>query len=232
MNRKEKKEFEMTLSSVKQFEKPKINKEQYFTGIKNTVNIYCLIQENYDLEDKIIADLGAGTGILSIAGSYLGASHVVAFEIDQDAVSILNKNLEFFGIENIDVVLGDLRNINLKENSVDCVIMNPPFGAKLNKEVFLNFIEKAFFISDGPVFCVQLAWLEKKLCKIAEDFGRKFVVLDIFDYDIPKTEFDKKDMKKFKKKKNYSKKNNPKNYHTKENVKVELLIGMFELLTN
>lgn len=232
MNRKEKKKFQMVLSSIKQFKNPKINKEQYFTGVQNTVNIYTIIQEYFSIENKIIADLGAGTGLLSIAGSYLGASHVFAVEIDQDAICILNENLEFFGIDNVDVVLGDLRNLEVRENSVDCVVMNPPFGAKLNKDVFLSFIEKAFFMSKGPVFCVQLAWLEKKFCKLAGDFGRKFVVLDKFEYDIPKTEFDKKDMKQFKKKKNYSRKNNPKNYHTKENVKVELLLGMFELLDN
>lgn len=47
------------------------------------------IQSNFgDIENKIVADLGSGCGILSIGSFLLGAAYTVGFEIDKDAINV------------------------------------------------------------------------------------------------------------------------------------------------
>lgn len=83
------KKLEEILQSVDGYEKPKIKLEQYETPSHIASQILFNIQNNYgDLEGKVVADLGAGPGMLSIGAAVLGAKHVVAFEIDDDAVEV------------------------------------------------------------------------------------------------------------------------------------------------
>lgn len=46
-----------------------------------------------------VLDLGTGSGILAIAASKLGARHVDAIDIDQDAVSVARENCRINGVE-------------------------------------------------------------------------------------------------------------------------------------
>ena len=52
-----------------------------------------------------VADLGAGSAVLSIAAAKLGASHVVAIEIDPDAIPNAEENVERNGVADRVVVL-------------------------------------------------------------------------------------------------------------------------------
>ena len=47
-----------------------------------------------DLEDKTVADLGCGWGVLSLGAVMMGAHFVHGFDIDQDALSVFQTNLE------------------------------------------------------------------------------------------------------------------------------------------
>lgn len=83
------KKLEEFLQGVDAFEKPKILLEQYITPPHIASCILHTIQTKYsDLEGKIVADLGAGSGMLSIGALLMGAQHVVAFEIDSDAITV------------------------------------------------------------------------------------------------------------------------------------------------
>lgn len=51
------------------------------------------IQSNFgDIEDKIVADLGSGCGILSIGSFLLGAAYTIGFELDKDAIDVSYHN--------------------------------------------------------------------------------------------------------------------------------------------
>ena len=52
-----------------------------------------------------VADLGAGSAVLAIAAAKLGASHVVAIEIDHDAIANANENVERNGVAGTVTVL-------------------------------------------------------------------------------------------------------------------------------
>ena len=49
-------------------------------------------------------DLGAGTGVLSIAASLFETQFVYSYEIDSEAISIFKENLDFFQINNIEII--------------------------------------------------------------------------------------------------------------------------------
>ena len=56
-----------------------------------------------------IVDLGTGSGILALAASRFGASHVLAIDMDPTAISTAKANARLNRIDNVDFKLGDLR---------------------------------------------------------------------------------------------------------------------------
>lgn len=83
------KKLEEYLQGVDGFEKPKILLEQYVTPSHIASVMLFEIQSKYgDIEDKMVADLGCGSGMLSIGSFLLGASHTVGFDIDADALEV------------------------------------------------------------------------------------------------------------------------------------------------
>ncbi len=70
-----------------------------------------------------VLDLGSGTGILAIAAGRLGASHVVAIDIDQAAADSCTENVRLNGIEgSVITICGELA--NLAESSFDIILAN------------------------------------------------------------------------------------------------------------
>ena len=56
----------------------------------------------------IVADLGAGSAVLSIAAAKLGAARVTAIELDPDAIGNAEENVEANGVaETVDIIEGD-----------------------------------------------------------------------------------------------------------------------------
>ena len=47
-----------------------------------------------DLENKHVADLGCGCGVLSIGSVMLGAGAVTGFDLDSDALALFSLNIE------------------------------------------------------------------------------------------------------------------------------------------
>ncbi len=88
-----------------------------------------------------IADLGCGTGRLSIAAAILGAE-VTGFEIDEEAINIAK---EYSRRENLDIKWVT-KPIEAIEEEFDTVIMNPPFGSQ-RPGADRIFLEKAMSIS-------------------------------------------------------------------------------------
>jgi predicted RNA methylase len=50
------------------------------------IQIFDAIEEDLGLENKIMADLGSGTGMLSIAGIIYGLEKCISVELDEDAI--------------------------------------------------------------------------------------------------------------------------------------------------
>lgn len=68
------------------------------TGSHPSTELAMLLMEQLDFADKYVLDAGAGSGILSIGASLLGAASVDAVEIDQYAAKALHHNVELNGL--------------------------------------------------------------------------------------------------------------------------------------
>ena len=89
-----------------------------------------------DLEGKTDLDCGCGTGILSIAASKCGASSVVAYDIDEWSVENTQHNAQLNGVDNIDVLAGDVHILSHVSGLFDVVMAN------INRNVLLEDMEE------------------------------------------------------------------------------------------
>ena len=154
------------LSGLGGFYKPKVRQEQYLMdseiGASVLWNAYLL----GDVEGKVIADLGCGTGLLGIGALLLGAKHIIFVDVDENALKMAKNNLskmrsifehaqkslifdisklksESYTIGKADFIC---QNIEKLEIQADVVIQNPPFGTKVrHADVF--FLKKALTIA-------------------------------------------------------------------------------------
>ena len=161
-----KKHLSMILSKLKGFESPKAELEQYRTPGNVAAELLWLAYSLDDVEGRVIADLGAGTGVLSVGACLLGAKKVYAVEIDESALRIAEENVKALGVEScVELILSD---VSFFDKRVDTVIMNPPFGSQ-NPKADRPFLLKAFEIS-RVVYSIHLAKPEVR--KFIETFVR------------------------------------------------------------
>lgn len=119
-------QLENYLQQLDIFEKPKVSLEQYATSAHIASHMLYTAQSQFnDIENKSIADLGSGCGVLSLGAKMLGAEYVVGFEIDSDAIDIHN---------------GNCNDIELYVEIVQCDILQYLPGIFTNTHIYLiNF---------------------------------------------------------------------------------------------
>lgn len=139
-----KKALAIELSKIKGFLKPKVELEQYQTDSEiASVLLWDAYMRN-DITQKIVADLGAGTGILGIGALLLGAKKVIFVEKDNDAITVLKQNIAEYNYKNYKIENLDIDKFTRK---VDTIIMNPPFGVQ-KKYADRKFLEIAFKVGN------------------------------------------------------------------------------------
>lgn len=169
------------LSKLEGFSSPKVRDEQYITPSEIAADILWKSYLQSDIRQKVIVDLGAGTGILGIGAAMLGATKVSLVEKDKKSLQIAKENKDFVESEtgkdlDLKLINKDISELNAEIFKCDSVIMNPPFGVKrehadrnflkfafniskviysLHKSNTLNFVEK---ISSDNGFCVSHKW--------------------------------------------------------------------------
>ncbi len=98
------------------------------TGVHATTQL-CLesLEMRFEEEEKdlVIADIGCGSGILSMAALLLGAKQVYAVDIDPIAVKVTKENSYLNGIDNLTVSQGSISKlIEMKEIRFDGLLCN------------------------------------------------------------------------------------------------------------
>lgn len=78
------------------------------TGGHTTTQLVLLALERAMVRPMEVMDVGTGSGILAIAAAKLGAKHVLATDISDEAVSAAQENIKLNGIDNIKVVKANL----------------------------------------------------------------------------------------------------------------------------
>lgn len=134
----------IALSQLEGFSEPKVRQEQYVMDSEIGASVLWNAYFLGDIEGKVIADLGCGTGILGIGGLLLGAKKVIFVDSDKKALEIIKKNIskvksEGYTIGRASFICKDIGKLELNS---DVVIQNPPFGTKVTHADML-FLEKA-----------------------------------------------------------------------------------------
>ena len=180
------KDLEILLSQFQKFENPKIRLEQYQTPPRLVAMVTWRAFQLGDIENKTVADFCSGTGLFAIAAKILGAKHVVAYEIDPDALKIAQRNAKFADVD-IEFTQKDVRDVELK---YDTVLMNSPFGVKgsvKDQEFLLIALQKSkvsyslhLMQENNIVFLKK--FVEKNNKKVAEIIKAEFEIPRIFRF--------------------------------------------------
>lgn len=181
-------DLEESLQQLDVFEEPKILLEQYATSAHIGAHILHTAQMHFnDIEGNAVADLGAGCGVLSLGARLLGAEHVVGFEIDDDAISILRRNCVELETE-MEAVQCDLLDFlpGRFEKYFDTVVMNPPFGTKRNAGMDMKFLEVAVKIASKAVYSLHKTSTRDHVLRRAKRLGTNPTVVAELRYDLPR----------------------------------------------
>lgn len=174
------KNLESYLQDLEDFEEPKIDLEQYGTPPHiGALMLYTIEQTYNDIDNKFVADLGCGTGRLTIGSLLCGASMVYGFDIDKVALTSTLKNIEDifsdtdndyqypnslyrdcerFNLVQVDLIASNESDRNFwhfLNNKFDTVIMNPPFGTKNNPGIDMLFLKRALDLSNNVVYSLH-----------------------------------------------------------------------------
>lgn len=143
-----KKELSILLSRLKTFDNPSMKLEQHPTDSEVAGEVLWAALMQGDVQGKVVADLGCGTGILGLGALLLGAKKAFLIDIDAEAIELAMQNKVFLEGEsgqkiNAAFSAGD---IGVFDEKVDVVIMNPPFGTK-NESIDTVFLLKAMDVA-------------------------------------------------------------------------------------
>ena len=183
----------MILSRFKGFEKPKFGLEQYQTEPEIAAEIAWNMFYRREIEGKVIADLGCGTGILGFSTVLLGAKKVYFVDIDEKALQIAKENMKMLKkeaakggesmVENLDEKCVFLeKNVSDFDEKVDIVLQNPPFGIQTKTHTDRVFLEHAFKIAD-IIYSFHKAKSKQFIDAVSADNG--FKVGGYWEFDFP-----------------------------------------------
>ncbi|MBR1469383.1 MAG: 50S ribosomal protein L11 methyltransferase [Prevotella sp.] len=154
-------------------------KMAFGTGTHETTRLMVGQLLDMDLQGKRVLDCGCGTGILGIAASKLGASEVVAYDIDEWSVENTRHNAALNGVENLQVLHGDSGVLTHVSGIFDVVLAN------INRNILLadmpHFADimaasgvlllSGFYAEDTPLLIAKAGELQLQLVGEASDNG-------------------------------------------------------------
>jgi len=120
----------MLLSDLEPHPCESVEMEQYTTDGDLAARWLTDISSFGDLaEGCMVADLGAGNGILGLGALAMGAGRTILLEADQAACDVAKSNAESMGFaDSVEVIRATLGSDPIDLGSADVVISNPPWG--------------------------------------------------------------------------------------------------------
>ena len=178
-----KKDLEIFLSHVKGFSLPQIRLEQYSTPAHIVADLLWDAYQKGNVQGKIIADLGCGTGIFGIGALFLGAKKVYFVDVDRVALNLARENFRNLKCDIPGKFLSSFSGLSVTEFSknVDVIFQNPPFGVQ-NTHADKIFLEIAF--SHAPLVYSFHKYSTKNFLKTFAEHNH-FSVVEVYRYKFP-----------------------------------------------
>lgn len=132
------------------------------TGTHHTTSLALEMINDYynniakgNIKEKTIADIGCGSGILSLFSAKLGCNNITSVDIDSDAINCTKDNANYNNIKLSNIILGSAN--KLKENKYDLVIAN------IETDVLIIIIKDLISIlKDSSILILSGILLEKE----------------------------------------------------------------------
>jgi ribosomal protein L11 methyltransferase len=130
-------------------------KMSFGTGHHQTTYMMCKMMFELNLQDKVVLDMGSGTGILAILAEKLGAKNIKAYDIESWSVENCSENAKKNDCSKIESLLGDIDQV---DEEFDIILANinknvlknhMPYYSKLLKSNG-KLLLSGFFVSDEP----------------------------------------------------------------------------------
>ncbi|KAJ0091271.1 hypothetical protein Patl1_13289 [Pistacia atlantica] len=161
------KQLESLLGGLEQFSNPKVELEQYPTGTHIAARMLYTAENSFgDVTDKLVADFGCGMWYVRCCSCSLGCrksflqiaenvsiEQVIAIDIDSQSLEIASVNAEDLELD-INFIQCDIRNLEWRGQTVDTVVMNPPFGTR-KKGADMDFLCVALKVASGAVYSLH-----------------------------------------------------------------------------
>jgi len=123
------------LGVVAGFDDPRVDLEQYRTPPDVASHLVHTADLQGDVEDRIVVDLGCGTGMLALAAALRGPETVVGVDIDRGPLATARENEGKVATESsVSWIQADAEELPIRTDEAVTVIMNPPFGAQSGNE--------------------------------------------------------------------------------------------------
>ncbi|CAJ0963827.1 unnamed protein product, partial [Mesorhabditis belari] len=174
------KRLQWLLQELKDFEKPKIQLEQYATSAELAV-LVCLVEcvssTANGLEGKSVLDLGCGCGMLMVAmAASCSSTYCLGVDIDDDALRICRENLETSELSGrCELIQADVTKLPqlFGKEKFDIVITNPPFGTKNNAGLDMQFLQIGLSLlrPGGHIFSLHKTSTRRFVLKKAKEFN-------------------------------------------------------------
>ena len=118
-------------------------------------NIFNVLENLADFEDKTACDLFAGTGAISLEFLSRGCSSVTAIEKSPIQARFIKSVVEKLGDENLHIVRGDVfRFIEESSKSYDFVFADPPYDHPRFEEI-PELVLNSNLVKPGTIFIME-----------------------------------------------------------------------------
>jgi putative methylase len=191
-----KKQLEIALQKLSTHPKPSAKLEQYMTPGDVASTLLHLAYARGDIVDRVVCDLGCGTGRLAIGAALLRAREVIGVDVDEVALEIAKQNATQAGVS-VKWVKGEVDEFDAK--SIDTVIQNPPFGVQ-RRGADMKFLRKALELAKS-VYSIHKVTPENRefIAARAEEMGGSITDRIELEFHIPRQfEFHTRDAYRFK----------------------------------
>jgi putative methylase len=191
-----KKQLEIALQKLSTHPKPSAKLEQYMTPGDVASTLLHLAYARGDIVDKVVCDLGCGTGRLAIGAALLGAREVIGVDVDEVALEVAKQNAGQAGVI-VKWVKSEVDEFDAK--NIDTVIQNPPFGVQ-RRGADMKFLRKALELAKS-VYSIHKVTPENRefIAARAEEMGGSITDRIELEFHIPRQfEFHTRDAYRFK----------------------------------
>ena len=142
--------LETQLAVVAGFDDPQADLEQYPTPPGLAAHVIHTADLSGDIEDRLVVDLGTGTGMLALGAALRAPARVIGVDIDRTVLTTAAENRHRVGTTTpVGWVCADATDAPLRPSGPTTVVMNPPFGAQDgNKHADRAFLATAARLAD------------------------------------------------------------------------------------